>query len=112
MPALAKLVEGPMLIWLPPKAGTVVPSAKVAPASAFEMVMPGKNRLPKRFRPTAEGVKDWLVVAFATSRIKPYRFSQVEFGVRTVVLSREKSWLAACKVCGNPSTWLTAKGIF
>ena len=80
-----------MLIWLPMKGAIVPPLADAAPTSAFEIVMPGKYVLPSRLRFTALGVKDWAVVASATSRTKPYRFSQVAFGVRTVVLSREKS---------------------
>src|ERR1700680_782115 len=111
MPAFAKFVEGPMLIWLPEKGAMVPPPANVAPTSAFAMVMPGKKVLPRRLRPTSLGFKDWAVVALATSRIKPYRFSHVAFGLRIVVLSREANWLPACKAWGNPGTWLTAKGM-
>src|ERR1700680_1445013 len=100
-----------MLIMLPRVGATVTPEPRDAPASALLMVMPGKNVLPRRLRPTSLGFSDWLVVALATSRTKPYRFSHVAFGVRTVVLSREKSWLPACIVCGKPGTALTAKGM-
>src|SRR5580700_9123200 len=51
----------------------------------------GKACAASRFSPTSDGVKDWLVVALATSRTKPYRFSHVVFGVKTVVLSSENS---------------------
>src|ERR1700735_5803363 len=110
MPEFPNFVDGPILSELPKRAPTVPPPDTGAPASALSIVMPGKNVLPSRLRLTSLGVKDWEVVASAFSRTKPNLFSQVEFGVKIVVLSMEISWLPERIVCGKPSTWLTAKG--
>src|ERR1035437_7336558 len=83
IPAFAKFVEGPILISWPLLCG-INPLADVfgAPSSALVIVISGKNVLPSRFRFTELGVKGWAVVALATSRTNPSRFSQVAFGVK------------------------------
>src|SRR5579862_876816 len=92
--AFAKLSTGPIESALPKKKLPLNPNGP----SAFLIFISGKFLSPKIFIFTSAGVKDWLVVAKALWRIKPNRCSQLRFGVRVVVFTREIVWFPAFRV--------------
>src|ERR1700733_9097538 len=107
MPALAKLVDGPIPRRLP---RLKIPPKPLFPSASLILIC-GNNERPSRFRFASDGARDCAVVAKARSRIKPNLCSQLRFGVMILVFVREKAWLPAFIVCGNPISVLFANGV-